>query len=185
MGTLSLTSIPKMCGPAKVKNILRRATDGWEAQLESAVNNVTAAQITAGTITETELTDPLLLTAGEYPSKSYIGIYDFSVDTGAQGSYTVVPASTGDVVLVHGYYLVTAFTSGGNATIAIGGGTGHVLVAATAFDDGIWAKDNEVTRFTDAGMGCKTGPKGVVLTISTADLTAGKIIFFCEVIHTA
>jgi hypothetical protein len=112
-------------------------------------------------------------------------VYDFAVDGGAIGAIsialdTVIP--TGATITNAFYEVITAPTSGGSATIAIGVSTDDPagLKAATAIASytlgyGDLLPDNTAANFTTK----TTGDRNIVITIATAALTAGKInVFF-------
>ncbi len=110
-------------------------------------------------------------------------VYDFAVDGGATGFINLADnfaLPVGSVIVDVYYYVETAMTSGGSATVAIGDAdTAARYLAATAFDNAAYA-DEKVAKAaigvpfkTDSANDGKFG-----ITIATAALTAGKIRFF-------
>jgi hypothetical protein len=114
--------------------------------------------------------------------------YDFAADTGAQAAYTVFTV-TGNV-LFHYFMGVceTGVTSGGAATIEVGvsGNTAALIAQATGTDliaNELWHDATPTTTLeqvdpTGRAFAVSNG-QDVILTIATADLTAGKINFYC------
>ena len=114
--------------------------------------------------------------------------YDFATDGGAQGEISLrgdsLPLNA--VVVKTLYYVTTAFTSGGSATIALNIPTDDAagLLAATAIgtagtagahdgiQDGAAANVSEIT----------TGIRLPSLTVGTADLTAGALVVYLDYI---
>lgn len=121
--------------------------------------------------------------------RAAIGNYNFTDDTGAQGAYTIFQV-TGDVYIqqVYGACKV-ALTSGGAATIELGiAGNTAVHVAQTTATD-----LDQYELWQDAGPEVNPGVvillgrswvsqngADIILTIATADLTAGDIDFYCN-----
>lgn len=116
-----------------------------------------------------------------------IGNYDFTADTGAQATYTIFTI-TGDVALcVVGLCQVT-LTSAGAPTIELGiAGNTAALIAQTAGLDldqyETWqdavpeANPGAVDLFGGARQFVVANGANAILTIATADLTAGNIDF--------
>jgi hypothetical protein len=113
--------------------------------------------------------------------------YDFAVDGGSHsasnqglagnGAGVITPADA-DITIPDNAiitdcitYVSTAMTSGGSATVAIGVG-GAALVAATAFNDGVF-DDEDVTHTVVADKTTSAGRP--TITVATAALTAGVI----------
>lgn len=114
-------------------------------------------------------------------------VYDFAVDGGSHsasdqglagnGAGVITPADA-DITIPENAiitdcitYVSTAMTSGGSATVAIGCG-GAALVAATAFDNGVF-DDEDVTHTVVADK--TTSAARPTITVATAALTAGVI----------
>jgi hypothetical protein len=120
--------------------------------------------------------------------RTAIGNYNFTDDAGAQGTFTVFTV-TGDVyVQVFGLCQV-ALTSGGAATIELGisGNTAALIAQTTATDL------DQYETWQDAGPEANPGAvpldargfviangANVILTVATADPTAGDIDFICR-----
>lgn len=175
MGTLAIrTDQDNMGAWPNFKREWRKPTTGIAAQIESSANNIVGSQIAAYT---SNLADGAAI-AG----KIEVGLYDFTVDTGAAGDYNLLTGlSENDLILCHGYFVEVAPTSSGSATIAVNGGTAADFVAATLYSDDIWGKDKELNAFAQANKGVLVTSAGVVkLTIAAAALTAGKIWFFFQ-----
>jgi hypothetical protein len=119
-------------------------------------------------------------------------IYDFAVDGGSHsasnqglagnGAGVITPADA-DITIPENAiitdcitYVTTAMTSGGSATVAIGVG-GAALVAATAFNDGVF-DDEDVTHTVVADKTTSAGRP--TITVATAALTAGVIEVIIE-----
>ncbi len=120
--------------------------------------------------------------------RTAVGNYNFTDDTGAQAAYTIFTV-TGDVyVQIFGLCQV-ALTSGGAATIELGiaGNTAALIAQTTATDL------DQYETWQDAGPEANPGAvpidargfviangADVILTIATADLTAGDVDFCCR-----
>jgi hypothetical protein len=112
--------------------------------------------------------------------------YDFDVSGGAQGTFTLFTV-TGDVMVQLFGVCQTALTSGGAATVEVGiTGNTAALIAQTAFDDvdqyETWqdAAPEANPGNVDAAMAdffVIANGADVILTVATADLTAGVIDF--------
>lgn len=117
--------------------------------------------------------------------------YDFSKDGGAVGFIDLAAKfkaglPVGASILRVSYYVQTAMTSSGSATVAFGdSGSGGRYRSAIAFDNAVWAADglvalsgvqipNQVTSVAEGNIG---------MTIDTAALTAGKISFLVEYVQ--
>ena len=124
-------------------------------------------------------------------SKEIILEYDFADFTGAQAAYTLTDPNGGAVTIPDNaiitacyYEKITAMTSGGSATLALGiTGNTDAFLAATAFNNAeytteIKVKHNEVPLKTSAAV-------SVLATIGTADLTAGKFRLYISYINGA
>ena len=119
-------------------------------------------------------------------------VYDFSVDGGSHsasnqgltgnGAGVITPADA-DITIPENAiitdcitYVTTPMTSGGSATVAIGCG-GAALVAATAFDNGVF-DDEDVTHTVVADK--TTAAARPIITVATASLTAGVVEVIIE-----
>tara|TARA_R110002072_G_scaffold76935_1_gene180004 strand:- start:588 stop:1010 length:423 start_codon:yes stop_codon:yes gene_type:complete len=119
-------------------------------------------------------------------------VYDFAVDGGSHsasnqgltgnGAGVITPADA-DITIPENAiitdcitYVTTAMTSGGSATVAIGCG-GAALVAATAFDNGVF-DDEDVTHTVVADK--TTAAARPIITVATAALTAGVVEVIIE-----
>ena len=119
-------------------------------------------------------------------------VYDFAVDGGSHsasnqgltgnGAGIITPADA-DITIPENAiitdcitYVTTAMTSGGSATVAIGCG-GAALVAATAFDNGVF-DDEDVTHTVVADKTTAAGRP--TITVATAALTAGVVEVIIE-----
>lgn len=119
-------------------------------------------------------------------------VYDFAVDGGSHsasnqgltgnGAGVITPADA-DITIPENAiitdcitYVTTAMTSGGSATVAIGCG-GAALVAATAFDNGVF-DDEDVTHTVVADKTTAAGRP--TITVATAALTAGVVEVIIE-----
>lgn len=114
--------------------------------------------------------------------------YSFAVSGGAQGAFTIFTV-TGDVMVQVFGVCQTALTSGGAATCELGiTGNTAALIAQTAFDD-----IDQYETWQDAGPEANPGNvdaamadyfviangADIIMTVGTADLTAGVIDFDC------
>lgn len=135
------------------------------------------------------------MSGGRVPSRFYtelpqmaIGNYNFTDDAGAQGTLTIFTV-TGHVE-VQGMFGIcnSALTSGGAATIELGivGDTAEFIAQATATEliaDELWYDATPTTTwelidlFAATRRWILTG-QDAILTIATADLTAGDINFY-------
>ena len=105
-------------------------------------------------------------------------IYNFAKDGGAVG--TITPAvnftlPSGAIILRCIGKEVTAFTSGGSATVAISVG-GVAMKAATAYNDAAFTGVD--SHYSTPATTSTTA--GVVVTVATAALTAGKYEVYVE-----
>ena len=110
--------------------------------------------------------------------------YDFAVSGGSTaspialtgiGNTTPTPLPDNAVITNVTIEGVTDNTSGGSATIALGWtGEGAAFLAATAFDNAMWNVDAVTSGGPVVAKGKTTGQVGVIATIATAALTAGK-----------
>lgn len=112
--------------------------------------------------------------------------YDFSKDTGAQGNYELGKLGAKCLVVGAHTHVETACTSGGSATVTIGAAsadadafltTAHGAVANLT-DDAVWAE-------TAGQLLVIAKDDTIRLTIGTADLTAGKINVYLQVMAIA
>lgn len=113
--------------------------------------------------------------------------YDFSSDGGLQGAIGLGVFLPDNAVVKRCYYDVeTAFTSGGAATVSLDSeGTGDLKAdeaIATGYSSGQHDGDPDGTA---ANMVKMTAKNEVTMTISTADLTAGKAHFYVEYVHSS
>jgi len=113
--------------------------------------------------------------------------YDFTVDTGAQAAYTLF-AVTGTVFAQVFGVCQTLMDSGGGATIEVGiaGNTAALIAQTTATDLDQYETWQDASPEANPGAVDLTGRSfilaegdDVILTVGTADLTAGKIDFYC------
>ncbi len=126
-------------------------------------------------------------------------VYDFSVQGGVQGLIKLLDEQGNPAVLPNGSLImsviidhVTALTSGGSATIALGANSTNDLKAATAVASwtGLLAGVPVMTAATAVKVASGTVPiqrnnfyavgKAITITVATADLTAGK--FYAHVV---
>lgn len=117
-------------------------------------------------------------------------VYDYDVDGGATGFINLAAKlnsglpSGASIVRIH-YYVETAFTSAGSATVAIGDvGSNNRYLTATAFDDS--AYDDEKLAALSSGLphqvaSASAGKVGIL--IGTAALTAGKLHLLVEYVQ--
>jgi hypothetical protein len=127
-------------------------------------------------------------------------VYDFAVDGGAQGEIflsakaNAQPIPNGAIVKGVTMKVVTAFTSGGSATLAWGndddpdGYSGAAIAVASLTDNAvfngwdngaalIWDDSNDHAIYNPV-INADDGDFSV--TIGTADMTAGKAVFLVE-----
>lgn len=127
-------------------------------------------------------------------------VYDFAVDGGATGAINlhakankaVVPV--GAIIIGVRAKVVTACTSGGSATVAWGNGddadgySGTAIAVASLTDNALFnGYDNGAALLWDdtndhvIDVNVSTAADGqFIVTIGTADLTAGKIVFMVQ-----
>ncbi len=112
-------------------------------------------------------------------------VYDFDVDGGAIGAIDLSakaskePLPVGAVAKRYTRKVLTAFTSGGSATVAVGNGDSATkyesAVAVASLTANALAEDNAaLNAILDAADG------QLIVTIATADLTAGKAVYMVE-----
>ena len=130
-------------------------------------------------------------------------IYDFSVDGGAQGEIFLsskagyAPIPNGAIIKSVTAKVITAFTSGGSATLAWGndddpdGYSGSAIAVASLTDNALFnGMDNGAALLWD-DTNDHPIPVAVIneddgefsVTIGTADMTAGKAVFLVEYLH--
>lgn len=107
--------------------------------------------------------------------------YDFAVQGGAVGFKSLItpanPLPLGAIVTAVHYRMVTAFTSGGSATVSIGDAASNArYLALTAFDNAAYAIDNVAAAAIGVPNLIATTEGNVGITIAVAALTAGKMI---------
>lgn len=116
----------------------------------------------------------------ENKAEVFTVIYDFSEDGGDTGALDLLTAEKPMIIHRTIVNVLTALTSGGSATVALGkSGASTALVDATA---GALANLNASTKVIASSSPLKLAADEVVqMTIGTAALTAGKlkIIFEC------
>lgn len=139
--------------------------------------NVTGAKIAADTITNAKLS-PF-----QGPSQGLTFEYDFAALGGAAGALTLTLPSAGGALTIPDNAIVTnawiecitAATSGGAATIALGiTGNTDCLIAATAYTDNMFDTPDTVVALTNELPLKTSAAVSVLATIAGADLTAGK-----------
>ena len=115
------------------------------------------------------------------------GLYDFGVSGGVAGSFTLGNIPDNATITRAWYEVITPFTSGGAATVALGvvSDDASGILTATAYGDAAYnagyhdaTPDGTATNFTTIS----TAQRNVVLTVAAADLTAGKIRLWYEYI---
>lgn len=118
-----------------------------------------------------------------------IGNYSFAVDGGAQTAFTIF-AVTGDVLLTVLGVCKALLDSGGAATVQLGivGNTAALIALTTATDidaNETWqdvgpeANPGAVDVFGGARQFVVAGGADIILTVATANLTAGVLDFHC------
>ncbi len=125
---------------------------------------------------------------GTGPKCVALGTYDFSVSGGATGAITLLPGDDlipANAVITSVYIdTISALTSGGSATVAIGVNTTTDLLTATAYASftGITAGIPVSTAATAVKT---TAECNITITIGTAALTAGKFNVIAEYVVSA
>ena len=115
--------------------------------------------------------------------------YDFTTSGGAIGAIDLLGDSLPDnSTITRAFYeVLTAFTSGGAATVAFGVTTDDAsgLLAATAYNNAVFnagyhdfIPDNTAANFTTK----TTAARSLILTVATAALTAGRVRIWFEYI---
>jgi hypothetical protein len=146
-----------------------------------------ALTIAAGAIEETMLA--AYTADGLHAKRIARATYDFSVDGGVVGDIALGVTLPDNSVIVRSWYTVlTTFTSANDsATVAISIPTDDVagIVAATAISAGgnVWdAGHHEAIQVGTAATFSEqtTAARELTLTVGVQDLTAGKLILFCE-----
>lgn len=117
-------------------------------------------------------------------------LYDFSVHGGAIGQIDLsdrlgnaIPS--GAIMLRASYYVETAFTSGGAATVAIGDvASAARYLAATAFDNAAFADEKVAAAAIGVPLKVASANAGkIAITVAAAALTAGKMRIFVEYVQ--
>jgi hypothetical protein len=132
-------------------------------------------------------------------------VYDFAVDGGAVGAINLHAKATKAVIPVGAVIkavtakVLTACTSGGAATVAYGNGDdadgysgAAIAVASLTLNSLFNGWDNAAALLWDdtndhpIPVNVSTAADGqMIMTIATAALTAGKIVFMVEYVHPA
>ena len=114
--------------------------------------------------------------------EKYVVTYDFSEDGGASANtYTLIEFENACAVKLEALRVRTAGTSGGSATISLGIAAGTEFLSASAiagFSAGAIINQANGGEFYKVEDGEK-----LVLSIGTADLTAGKFEMLFDVIQ--
>ena len=117
------------------------------------------------------------------------GDYDFAVDGGAQGDIDLIGDAgipSGAIVLGGLVEVTTPLTSGGAGTAAISVEGSDDIVAAAAVSGAPWSsggRKDVVPDMTGSASVKTAAARDIVLTIATADLTAGAfsvVLFYLE-----
>lgn len=114
----------------------------------------------------------------------YRGLYDFSEDGGGIGDIVIGTIPDNTTITKAHYEVITPFTSAGAATVAISTSqVANEIVTATAYNNAVFnagahdaIPDGTAANFTTKS----TAARNIILTIATADLTAGKIYVYYE-----
>lgn len=151
-------------------------------------------EYTAANITLSQLVSQV--NAQTVPGKQgIVGVIDFALGHAAQGTYNIKDLNGNDIVIpansrVHNGYMetVTTFT-GASATIALGytpdGTTTAILGTTTATTLTAGTKTALVPVGTAASATAKTtAARNLILTIATANVTAGKAYVYLEIVST-
>ena len=120
--------------------------------------------------------------------RTAVGNYNFTDDTGAAAAYTIFTV-TGDVVVQVFGLCQILMDSGGAATIELGiaGNTAALIAQTTATDLDAYETWQDATpeanpgavSLDSRGFAIANGAD-VILTVGTADLTAGDVDFVCR-----
>ncbi len=130
-----------------------------------------------------------ILYESESAIKSGYAAYDFALDGGTIGTINL----TGDIlpdnstIISAWYEVLTAFTSAGAATVSFGVSTDDTtgLKAATAYNDAAYSSGygDFTPDYSSANFTTKTtAVRELIMTIATADLTAGKVVVWFDYI---
>jgi len=164
-------------------------TDLVSAQMSGDATISSAGVVTIANLAVTE--DKIASFAGDSLNAQRIAraTYDFSVDGGTAGPIGLGVTLPDNAVITRSWYSVeTTFTSGDDsATVALGLPTDDAegIAVATAISAGgnVWdagyhegIQDGAATNFSER---C-TAARELTLTIGVQNLTAGKLILFCE-----
>lgn len=161
-----------------------------------AAATITTASIAAGTIVDANVSATAALAYSKLaltgsvknadlsaqfsPFKVATFLYDFAALGGLQGALTLTDTAGAaqtlpdNAVIVGGWLeQVTALTSGGSATVALGvTGTATKFLAATAFNNAAFNTTDTITALSGTPFKLN-GAKSVIATVAVADLTAG------------
>jgi len=161
--------------------------DGSIDNAHMAANSIDSDQYVDGSIDTAHIADDQVTNAklGPVNIKALKFQYDFADLGGAQGAITLTDDADAaqtipdNAIVTHTYIEgITSATSGGSATIALGyTGATTAIIAATAFDNG----EFDAGAVTQTSVVAKmTAAVSVLLTVATADLTAGKLNVWVE-----
>lgn len=137
-------------------------------ELQNGFSSATAQKLQLGTELE------------ERSGKVAKAKYDFSVDAGAIGDITIQAAALPKNAVVTRVYSdeQTTLTSGGSATLQLKAGSTS-LTDALAFDTAFTGVDSHPLASSAEAIKLSSA-SALVLTIATAALTAGKVVFAVE-----
>lgn len=165
------------------------ANAGVRGNVNQMVHSIGGADVL--TVNSSGITAPNLTSALKNRNIQLCGSYDFSTQGGVQGAIPIKDRDGNSLVVPAGYIInsveqlvKTSVLSGGSATVSLGySGAVAALVGATA-------KATLVANYKAAGAVDGTVANQLVntidrtinVTIAAADLTAGKIVYFIELI---
>jgi len=159
---------------------------GQNNQNRKLQNLINIGKMADDSVGASELVDDSVGNAalGSLQEKTLLFEYDFAVGGGSTaspialtGKGNTTPTQIPDNAVITNVTIegVTDNTSGGSATIALGyTGQAGAFLAATAFNDAMWNVNAVTSGAPVAATGKTTAAVGVIATVATAALTAGK-----------
>lgn len=127
-------------------------------------------------------------TIGYVQGGKFVAIYDFDILGGSQGPISIGSLPDNCSITYAAYEVITAFTSAGAALVQFGVSNDQAGISSNlAFDNAIYSvglhdgiPDHTIANYTTKTTADK---QNILITISTADLTAGKVIVFGDYIE--
>jgi hypothetical protein len=145
---------------------------------------VAAVDLAAGAVTAPKYAE--MTVDGLQAPRIARATYNFAVNGGTVGAKGLGVSLPDNAVITRSWWeVITPFTSGAAAEIALHAETANdIATAAVLGTHGTAGFHEGFSTGTAANFKKTTGVRELTLTISVADLTAGKLILFCEYVVT-